>query len=212
MNCPNCKAENPTDAYFCPSCGYKLRNKTNGWKTTAIVFLILLIVLGCLVLNYNAEISYLESDCRYYQDRIKSLNNVVNQKSATIYELETQAANYQSAQATIDKLRSQIQEKDAEISRLNNSYGDYYYYQNQVNSLNKQIENLRSQSPQTYYTKYNVHYQHTTNVHCDNNKLNHNRNEEGTCYKGTSVIIYKTFAGSGLTEYGWIPMDCVEKR
>lgn len=207
MICPNCKEENPNDAYFCHSCGYKLRNKTNGWKTTAIIFLILLVILGCLVLNYNTEISYLESDCRYYQDRINSLNNVVNQKSATIYELETQAANYQSAHATIDKLRSQIQEKDAEISRLNNSYGDYYYYQNQVNSLNKQIENMQSRLPQTYYTIYDVYYNNTVKVN-GFKKRSFNK----TCKKGTSVIIYKISAGSGLTDYGWIPMYYLEKR
>lgn len=207
ITCPNCNEENINEAYFCHSCGYKLRNKTNGWRITAILFLILLIVLGCLVLNYNAEISYLESDCRYYQDRINSLNNVVNQKSATIYELETQAANYQSAQATIDRLRRQIQEKDAEISRLNNSYGDYYYYQNQVSSLNRQIENLQAQLPQAYYTKYAEQYVY--------NKCA-GKYEKASCYfpsKGSAVTIYTTSDGYGLVHTGgWIPMNCLEKR
>lgn len=145
MNCPNCKDENPNEAYFCHSCGYKLRNKTNGWRITAILFLILLIVLGCLVLNYNAEISYLESDCRYYQDRI--------------------------------------------------------------NSLNRQIENLRSQLPQTYYTKYAQQYMYNK---CAGNY------EKSSCYfpsKGSAVTIYTTSDGYGLVHSGgWIPMNCLEKR
>ena len=145
MNCPNCKAENPNDAYFCHACGYKLRNKTNGWRTIAIVNLIFLITVGCMDLYNNTEIDHLESDCRYYKDC--------------------------------------------------------------MNNLNRQIDNLQSQLPQTYYTKYsNQYYYHI----CTNTY------EQSSCYipqKGSKVLIYvQNSEGYGLTYYGWIPMDCLEKR
>ena len=134
LTCPNCKNLNPNDAYFCHECGYKLRNKKNGWKITAIVNLILLIIVGCL--------------CFYNTD-----------------------------------------------------------YQDCINNLNLQINDLQSQLPQTYYTKYSDQYYYHI---CTNSY------EKSSCYlpqKGSSILIYaQNSDGYGLTYYGWIPMECLEKQ
>ena len=121
MKCPNCKAENPNDAYFCHACGYKLRKKPNGWKKATLVFLILIIVLGCIIFHYNSENYYLESNCRYYQDRVNSLNNEINQKKSTINELETQ----------VNSLNRQIEDLQSKLPKTYYTKYDNQYVYNQ---------------------------------------------------------------------------------
>lgn len=141
MNCPKCKEDNPNDAYYCHSCGKKLKTKVNGWLICSIVFFISTILLGFLALGYSDDAVYYQT--RYYQETNNS------------------------------------QKKDEEIERM------------------------KELLPQTYYTMYSNQRIYYWNG--DFERIDY------TFDSGVPVTIYTQKDGYGMTEWGWIPMNCLEK-
>lgn len=190
--CPNCNAENHNSALYCHICGKKLKTKVNGWLICSIVFFISTILMSVLTFNYA-------DDVEYYSYKYHTLDNMLQEKDEQISNLESELAETEQFQNRIDYLTKQINEKAEEIERLENQTNDSYYLQNQIN-------NLEAQLPRTYYTKYD-----NQNLY---NRTSSTDYEKASSYypqKGTAVTIYTTSNGYGLTEWGWIPMNCLEK-
>ena len=97
---------------------------------------------------------------------------------------------YQEKQA----FSNQAIDKNSKISALNS----------EISRLNSEISQLKTELPQTYRTKYanqDIYYWNGTFRQTDY-KYN----------KGTWVEIYVQKDGYGLTDWGWIPMNCLEKQ
>lgn len=104
----------------------------------------------------------------------------------------------------------------AVMAYLNNENAEYYRnsYCNANNIIQvkeAEINSLKSQLPQAYYTKYPEQYYYHI---CTDSFV------KSDCYanQGTQLTVYRqsTTKGSstlyGLTEFGWVPMDCLEKK
>jgi cell division protein FtsB len=78
---------------------------------------------------------------------------------------------------------------------------------NENNRQKNEIENLKTQLPQLYLTRYDNQYLY--------NKCA-NKYEKANCYypeKNIPIYVYKQEDGYGLTGMGsWIPMYCLEKN
>lgn len=97
------------------------------------------------------------------------------------------------------------------VTAYNNFDRVKYYRTNYCNSISE-IEELKSQLPQSYYTKYPKQHFYSFN----------NEAFEKTCWyiteEGTKVTIFLKAALDanstvyGLTQWGYIPMDSLEQR
>ena len=195
MNCPKCKENNPQDAYFCHNCGAKLKNKINGWAICSAALIVLSSILIAIIIDCSNRLDFWSRDNYNLQIRIYNLNTQIENKDKQITEMESSSITMQN---TIYNLRSQLNERNEEIVRLNNENSDSYYLHNQINSLKLQL-------PQTYYTKFanqDLYYKNIGGY--DKSSLSYPD-------KGTHVTIYTINDDYGLTEYGWIPMNCLVK-
>ena len=87
-----------------------------------------------------------------------------------------------------------LQAKEQEISRL----------QEQLQSKNATINSLQNQLPQMYYTKYTnqaIYYWDGSFI------------KAGSYWADSDVrvTIYLQKEGYGMTEFGWVPMNCLRK-
>lgn len=181
MNCPNCKEDNPNEAYYCHICGNKLKSKFNGWMICSIILFLLTCILGVGLVNSSNRIDFLSREYNGQWDRINDLTNQLQEKDEQISKLESETAETAQFRTRINSLTRQLNEKAEEIERL------------------------KAQLPQFYYTKYDnqsLYYKSSSGY--DKASLLYSE-------KGTYVTIYSTNSGYGLTDYGWIPMNCLEK-
>lgn len=96
-------------------------------------------------------------------------------------------------------------------SNYSNLYQEKQYVSEQLNNknteisrLNSEISQLKTQQPQTYITKYanqSIYYWNGSFKETDYKYSD----------KGTWVDIYTQKDGYGLTDWGWIPMNCLKK-
>lgn len=117
MNCPKCKENNPSDAYFCHNCGKKLRTKINGWLVCSITLFVATVILGFLAFDYVDGMSYYKTNYdNLFQEKQEILNQL-NRKNSEISVLD-----------------SRISELNSENSRLRNQIPQTYYtkYANQT--------------------------------------------------------------------------------
>ncbi len=96
------------------------------------------------------------------------------------------------------------------------NYNDLYYEKqsvsdqlikkkSEISELNSEISRLRDQIPQSYYTKYSNQYLYYWKGYFE--KTDYYYNESGAL-----VTIYTQKDGYGLSDWGWIPMNRLEKN
>lgn len=95
---------------------------------------------------------------------------------------------------TVFKVNAELQAKEQEISTL----------QEQLQSKIATINSLQNQLPQTYYTKYTnqaIYYWDGSFI------------KAGSYWADSDVrvTIYLQKEGYGMTEFGWVPMNCLRK-
>lgn len=101
---------------------------------------------------------------------------------------------HNNSENTVYEVNAELQAKEQEISTL----------QEQLQSKNATINSLRNQLPQTYYTKYSnqaIYYWDGAFI------------KAGSYWADSDirVTIYLQKEGYGMTEFGWVPMDCLRK-
>lgn len=99
-----------------------------------------------------------------------------------------------NSEYTVFEVNAELQAKEQEISRL----------QKQLQSKNATINSLQNQLPQTYYTKYTnqaIYYWDGSFI-----KAGSYWADSDVC-----VTIYLQKEGYGMTEFGWVPMNCLRK-
>ena len=99
-----------------------------------------------------------------------------------------------NSENTVYEVNAELQAKEQEISTL----------QEQLQSKNATINSLRNQLPQTYYTKYSnqaIYYWDGAFI------------KAGSYWADSDirVTIYLQKEGYGMTEFGWVPMNCLRK-
>lgn len=99
-----------------------------------------------------------------------------------------------NSENTVFEVNAELRSKELEISTL----------QEQLQSKNATINNLQNQLPQTYYTKYTnqaIYYWGGSFI------------EAGLYWSDSDVrvTIYLQKEGYGMTEFGWVPMNCLRK-
>lgn len=189
--CPSCKELNTDDSYYCHSCGRKLKGKTNGWIIISMTLLIILCIVSVLLYDSYDNIDYLRRERYYSENRVSDMEAELSTKENNINNLQ---GKIQSKDASINNLTNQIQSKDNEISNL----------QDQIQSQNAVISNLQNRLPQTYYTKYpnqKIYYWAGSFLETTYTWSN----------AGAAITIYMQKDGYGMTEWGWVPMNCLRK-
>lgn len=99
-----------------------------------------------------------------------------------------------NSENTVFEVKAELQAKEQEISRL----------QEQLQSKNATINSLQNQLPQMYYTKYTnqaIYYWDGSFI------------KAGSYWADSDVrvTIYLQKEGYGMTEFGWVPMNCLRK-
>lgn len=99
-----------------------------------------------------------------------------------------------NSENTVFEVNAELQAKEQEISRL----------QEQLQSKNATINSLQNQLPQMYYTKYTnqaIYYWDGSFI------------KAGSYWADSDVrvTIYLQKEGYGMTEFGWVPMNCLRK-
>lgn len=99
-----------------------------------------------------------------------------------------------NSENTVFEVNAELQAKEQEISTL----------QKQLQSKNATINNLQKQLPQAYYTKYTnqaIYYWDGSFI------------KAGSYWADSDVrvTIYLQKEGYGMTEFGWVPMNCLRK-
>lgn len=119
---------------------------------------------------------------------------------------------------TVNSLQSRNQNLQIELDNSNSKQCDYEetarkYKEsrtrvnsltNQIKEKDSQIRDLRNQLPKTYYTKYDNQGLYYWKGGYKDTGYKHS-------YAGTGVIVYIQRDGYGLTDWGWIPMNCLKK-
>ena len=103
-------------------------------------------------------------------------------------------SNYSKMYQEKQYVSEQLNNKNTEISRLNS----------EISRLKSEISQLKTQQSQTYITKYanqSIYYWNGSFKETDYKYSD----------KGTWVDIYTQKDGYGLTDWGWIPMNRLEK-
>lgn len=99
-----------------------------------------------------------------------------------------------NSENTVYEVNAELQAKEQEISTL----------QEQLQSKIATINSLQNQLPQTYYTKYTnqaIYYWDGSFI-----KAGSYWADSDVC-----VTIYLQKEGYGMTEFGWVPMNCLRK-
>lgn len=99
-----------------------------------------------------------------------------------------------NSEYTVFEVNAELQAKEQEISTL----------QEQLQSKIATINSLQNQLPQTYYTKYTnqaIYYWDGSFI-----KAGSYWADSDVC-----VTIYLQKEGYGMTEFGWVPMNCLRK-
>ena len=99
-----------------------------------------------------------------------------------------------NSENTVYEVNAELQAKEQEISTL----------QEQLQSKIATINSLQNQLPQTYYTKYTnqaIYYWDGSFI-----KAGSYWPDSDVC-----VTIYLQKEGYGMTEFGWVPMNCLRK-
>ena len=99
-----------------------------------------------------------------------------------------------NSENTVFEVNAELQAKEQEISTL----------QEQLQSKNATINSLQNQLPQTYYTKFSnqaIYYWDGSFI------------KAGSYWADSDVrvTIYLQKEGYGMTEFGWVPMNCLRK-
>lgn len=99
-----------------------------------------------------------------------------------------------NSENTVFEVNAELQAKEQEISRL----------KEQLQSKNATINSLQNQLPQMYYTKYTnqaIYYWDGSFI------------KAGSYWADSDVrvTIYLQKEGYGMTEFGWVPMNCLRK-
>lgn len=101
---------------------------------------------------------------------------------------------HNNSENTVYEVNAELQAKEQEISTL----------QEQLQSKIATINSLQNQLPQTYYTKYTnqaIYYWDGSFI-----KAGSYWADSDVC-----VTIYLQKEGYGMTEFGWVPMNCLRK-
>lgn len=180
--CPHCHTENSDDAFFCHLCGRKIKNKANGWLIAFIIYFLITCVLGIIAVGVFLDM----------ESEIPRLETDLQEKEAEILKLEILVEENKNDKTQLESLR---RDAENENERL----------QSRVWEQESEISNLKTRVPQLYTTKY------------ANQKIYYweGKFKETTySYKkaGVSVTVYFWKDGYGLTEWGWIPSDCLKKN
>lgn len=97
-----------------------------------------------------------------------------------------------------ESLEKQLIEKDSMLNVL----------KEQLIESDSVLDCLKEQLPETYYTKYSNQDLYAK-CSCEDNTYEYfGKIDKG---KGIDIYVYLQKDGYGLTEYGWIPMNCLEK-
>ena len=142
----------------------------------------LLLFFVICVLSYCLYESYERIDNLYWQ------RNELHERIDNLYLQRNNTEN------TVFEVNAELQAKEQEISRL----------QEQLQSKNATINSLQNQLPQMYYTKYTnqaIYYWDGSFI------------KAGSYWADSDVrvTIYLQKEGYGMTEFGWVPMNCLRK-
>lgn len=114
-------------------------------------------------------------------------------------------SNYSKLYQEKQYVSKQLNNKNSEISRLKSEISQLNNKNSEISRLKSEISQLKIQQPQTYITKYtnqSIYYWNGSFKETDYKYSD----------KGTWVDIYTQKEGYGLTDWGWIPMNRLEKK
>lgn len=109
-------------------------------------------------------------------------------------DLQTELENSKSKQGDYETTIRKFKESQAKVTTLTN----------QIREKDRQISDLRKQLPETYYTKYSNQGLYYWKGGYKDTGYKHT-------YAGTGVTVYMQRDGYGLTDWGWIPMNCLRQ-
>lgn len=180
--CPNCHAENSDDAFFCHLCGRKIKNKANGWLIAFFIYFLITCVLGFLAVGVILDV----------ENETHTLEIDLQEKESEISKLETLVKENSNDKTRLESLRRNAENENERL-------------QSRVWEQESEISSLKNQIPQIYTTK-NVNQK----IYYWDGKFK----ETNYSYKkaGVNVTVYFWKDGFGLTEWGWIPSNCLRKN
>lgn len=203
MKCPKCGKELTNDSNFCEFCGTQVRKirkpKSAPWIVMTIIFCVLFLGIGGF----------------FYYDHTSNRRalEAAEEEAAWLFQAERNARNDAAKQ----------REEARKAKENANDYKDYYYYaielesqienlkkennnlNSRINDKDREISNLKSRVPQSYKTIYKNQTLYYRTCNGDFSTF-------GCEYSGyADVTVYTKANGYGLTDWGWIPMNRLNK-
>ena len=206
MKCRNCGREIANDSQFCEYCGTKVnfiasstvsevrdKGKATGWIVVSVLLFLSNVICGWLAYDYKEQLYRKDSNYSQKANEVSRLESEVSQLRSD----NSQKANEVSRlEAEVSQLRSNVSTLEDEVRTLEalNS------------SLNYDNNDSRERVLKRYRTKYDDQQIYYRTCSGGFSQLGCHYSD-----KNTLVYIYTQVNGYGLTVWGWIPMNRLEK-